>query len=273
MWRSFPLVVSLSRAAAAALLTIPSSLHAQQARARHFRVPLDSGAVHVAVTSRAASVTVVAPTGTFLKAFSTDAALTAWANAAAALPRDSAASLSSESDRSPNDVTDVQLIRVDGDSLRYRLDATNSAWTASLPVAPAQAAMLFAVLRGDSAAGATPLNNATVTSSGEGDRPDEFGAWITAQLDRDAMPKRAPRSPKYPSSLRGSGVSGTVRLWFLVDSTGRVQPSSIRLLGKAAPALAVAARDEMLRMAFDPARRKGKPVSQILIQEFVYDGH
>ena len=85
MWRSFPLVVSLSRAAAAALLTIPSSLHAQQARARHFRVPLDSGAVHVAVTSKAASVTVVAPTGTFLKAFSTDAPLTAWADEAASL--------------------------------------------------------------------------------------------------------------------------------------------------------------------------------------------
>ena len=100
MWRSFPFVASLSRAAAAALLTIPSSLHAQQARARHFRVPLDSGTVHVAVTSRAASVTVVAPTGTFLKAFSTDAPLTAWANEAASLARDSAASLSRSSFRS-----------------------------------------------------------------------------------------------------------------------------------------------------------------------------
>ena len=65
----------------------PSAARPPQAPAEwRLRVPLDSGEVRVEVSSRAAAVTVAAPTGTFLQAFDTSRPLAEWADAAAALP-------------------------------------------------------------------------------------------------------------------------------------------------------------------------------------------
>jgi TonB family protein len=270
--RSFPSAAGFSRTVATALLALPAFLCAQGSpNVRHLRVPLDSGAVHIDVTSRAATVTVVSPTGTFLRSFDTDAPLAAWANAAAALLPDSAASLTDGGNGSSASLTDIRLMRAGADSMpRYVLETTNTAWNGVLHVGPAQAATLFAVLRGDSAPGATPLSNALITHSGDGDKPDEFGTWVSAQLDQDAETRRGPHATQYPSALRGTGIAGTVRLWFIVDSTGHVRPSSVRLIGRAEPALAVAARDDLLRMRFEPAKRRGRPVAEILMQDFQY---
>jgi TonB family protein len=65
-------------------------------------------------------------------------------------------------------------------------------------------------------------------------------------------------------------MTGVVRLQFIIDSTGRVAPSSIRLLGTAHPMLATAARDALLLARYKPAERSRRPVPQVAMQEFEF---
>lgn len=241
------------------------------------RVPLDSGEVRVEVTSRAAAITVVAPTGTFLQAFATSRPLAEWADAAASLPVRAGegpgvpahvAELVDD-DRNP---TRFSLARAPGDSSAgYVLTGTNSAWPFALSLSPAQADALFGALRGNSASGALPYDYPRRGRTRGEDAPDVSGAWFTHQVDRAASPGPRPPRPRYPTALLGSGVAGTVRFQFIIDSTGHVVPSSVRLIGPAHPMLATAARDALLLARYNAAQRGGRSVPQIAVQDFQFE--
>ena len=60
------------------------------------------------------------------------------------------------------------------------------------------------------------------------------------------------------------------RLLLIVEATGRVRRSSIRLIGKAHPAFALSAREAVLRAVYEPAQLRGRPVPQITFQDFEF---
>jgi TonB family protein len=248
-------------------------------------VPLDSGAVLVAVTSRSASVEIIAPTGTFFQAFATPAPLAAWADAAERLagplpsaPADTnggspsperyaSAPLAPERDPATRfDLTDFVLTREHG-GVRpaYRLTGSNGAWSFALRLDPEQAAALLAALRGRAEGGArryeTPRFRETTGPE---------GAWLGAEVDRVVRPGIRPPRPVFPVVLQGTGTAGSVRLSFIVESTGLVRPSSIRLIGKTHPALARAARDALASAVYEPAQFRGRHVAQHVIQDFQF---
>ncbi|HEY2065693.1 MAG TPA: TonB family protein, partial [Gemmatimonadaceae bacterium] len=219
------------------------------------------------------------PTGTFLQAFEAAGPLREWADAAAALraPQLLAASnggadqvtYASTRLTSTFDRTEYRLIRVEGDSApSYLLTATNGAWSSALPVSPAQAAALFTALRGESGSGAVPYEFPHMGQTPATSTPDVQGAWLDVQVDRLASPgSRAPRAV-FPDAWRGTGATGTVRLTFIIDETGVVRPSSVRLIGKAEPAFAAAARQALLAARYSPAMLGGRPVPQRAMQNF-----
>jgi len=82
-------------------------------------------------------------------------------------------------------------------------------------------------------------------------------------------------APTYPDSLRRQGVRGTVQMEFVVDTLGRAEAPSIRLLrGGTLPAgaelLAATAGQSILAMVYSPARRRGRPVRQIVQMVFEF---
>lgn len=66
--------------------------------------------------------------------------------------------------------------------------------------------------------------------------------------------------PEYPALLRQAGISGRVTLQAIVDTTGRAEPSSIKILQAPAPGFERSSRQWMLKALFRPARLRGRAV-------------
>ncbi len=73
-------------------------------------------------------------------------------------------------------------------------------------------------------------------------------------------------TPRYPTVLAVAGIEGRVALEFVIDTTGRVEPVSIRILESNHDAFEAAARASLTRAIFRPARMRGRPVRQLTRQ-------
>ncbi len=75
-----------------------------------------------------------------------------------------------------------------------------------------------------------------------------------------------PRSPlpRFPQLLKDAGVEGIARLSFVVDTLGRVELGTVRVLETTHPAFAVAVQAALPRMRFAPARVAGRAVRQLV---------
>jgi TonB family protein len=68
--------------------------------------------------------------------------------------------------------------------------------------------------------------------------------------------------PRYPPVLQQAGVSGFVKLRFIVDTTGRVERPSIKVLESSHDAFEESARETVAQAVFHPARLGQRPVRQ-----------
>jgi hypothetical protein len=72
------------------------------------------------------------------------------------------------------------------------------------------------------------------------------------------------RGPKYP------GVSGELRVEYVVDSSGHADMTTLRPVVPADQALFVSARNFLPSASFKPARLSGHPVAQCVLQSFQF---
>ena len=86
----------------------------------------------------------------------------------------------------------------------------------------------------------------------------------------DAMVERYEGSgaPAYPSDLAAAGVEGVVRTTYVVDATGRVDTTTIRILSSDHPHFSTSVQTALGEMRFRPAKRRGQPVRQLVEQRF-----
>jgi len=120
-----------------------------------------------------------------------------------------------------------------------------------------------------------PISGAEPRTPGTGDprSPGGPGAGelLTEMLvDRPARLAQGSRTPRYPDQLRRDGITGEVRANFVVDSTGRVEPGSVRILDSAHPLFERAVRDALVAMRFVPAEARGRTVRQLVEQSFLF---
>ena len=92
-------------------------------------------------------------------------------------------------------------------------------------------------------------------------------------LDVDSAAVREPDSaaPIYPPELMATGVEGWAAVRFVVDSTGRVDLSTIETLGFTNPAFWDAVRTALPKMRFRPAMMQDRPVRQLAEQMFRFE--
>ena len=76
----------------------------------------------------------------------------------------------------------------------------------------------------------------------------------------------APPTPRYPASLEAAGLEGQVIVEFVIDTTGRVEPNSIRATESTHSAFEAAARAAVRASVFRPARLGTRPVRQLTRQ-------
>jgi TonB family protein len=75
-------------------------------------------------------------------------------------------------------------------------------------------------------------------------------------------------APVYPRDLLAVGAEGQVRAKYVVDSTGRVDMTTVQVLRSDDPRFTESVRTALGGMRFRPAKRAGKTVSQLVEQGF-----
>lgn len=76
--------------------------------------------------------------------------------------------------------------------------------------------------------------------------------------------------PNYPGMLQSQGVAGQVIAQFTVDTTGRVEPNSFKVIESSHDLFTSAVRNVLPRMRFQPAEVGGRKVRQLVQQPFVF---
>jgi protein TonB len=89
-------------------------------------------------------------------------------------------------------------------------------------------------------------------------------------VDVQVAPYPGAPTPRYPEALREAGIEGEVTLEFVVDTTGRVERGSVRVLSSAADAFVVSVRDALAGTRYHPALVGGRRVRQLVRQGFVF---
>jgi hypothetical protein len=89
-------------------------------------------------------------------------------------------------------------------------------------------------------------------------------------IEVDEMVERYDGSaaPVYPHDLLAVGAQGLVHTIYVVDTTGRVDTTSIKVVESDDPRFTASVRDALGLMRFRPARRAGKTVRQLVEQSF-----
>jgi protein TonB len=99
-------------------------------------------------------------------------------------------------------------------------------------------------VEGGRANGMTPAGDAVYAESVVEERPELLAA----------------PPPPYPEILKQAGISGRVLLSAIVDTLGRVEPNSIRVVTSPNPGFDVPAKSWVLQALFRPARVHGQAV-------------
>ena len=89
-------------------------------------------------------------------------------------------------------------------------------------------------------------------------------------LEVDQMVERYEDSaaPVYPPELSAAGTEGQVQATYVVDTTGRVDTTTIQVMQSDDPRFTESVRTALGGMRFRPAKRGGKTVRQLVQQRF-----
>lgn len=108
----------------------------------------------------------------------------------------------------------------------------------------------------------TPTNVGTEV---EGNEP-----FTEAMVEKTVQARAGNPTPKYPSFLASAGVEGAVYARFVVDTTGRVEPESIRFTKSDHALFEREVRQVLLRSRFVPAEVGRHRVRQLVEQAFAF---
>jgi len=103
---------------------------------------------------------------------------------------------------------------------------------------------------------------------GEGVTPVVQLRLTIRHITQRARVKAGQPSPIYPTELRHAGVEGSTLLEFVVDPSGRADPTTVQVLNASAPQFVDAVLDVLSDIRFEPMYVEGCPVSVQMQQPF-----
>ena len=92
------------------------------------------------------------------------------------------------------------------------------------------------------------------------------GVHAAGSVDRRVVPFPRNPAPDYPPILRTAGLEGAVLITFVVDTAGRVEEESLRVIETTHPQFAEAVRRWLPRTRYTPAEIHGGRVRQLVQQ-------
>lgn len=93
-----------------------------------------------------------------------------------------------------------------------------------------------------------------------------------SEIEVDSTVERDPSSaaPQYPPDMLARSIQGSTFVHYVVDTTGRVDSTSIRVIRTTHPAFARAVREALVQMKFRPAVQASRKVRQWVEQSFAF---
>jgi protein TonB len=104
-----------------------------------------------------------------------------------------------------------------------------------------------------------------------GAAPVENQTYFEYQVEKPVMTVNGSPTPRYPDILKSAGVEGEVVVAFVVDTTGRADISSLKILKSTHELFSAAVRTALPTMRFLPAEVGGRKVKQLVQQPFVFN--
>ncbi len=105
---------------------------------------------------------------------------------------------------------------------------------------------------------------------GSGPAPNSDQPLFEFQVEKPVVPVPNSPQPRYPDILRSAGVEGEVMAQFVVDTTGRVEMNTFKVLKSSHDLFAAAVRNALPGMRFIPAEVGGRKVKQLVQQPFQF---
>ena len=96
------------------------------------------------------------------------------------------------------------------------------------------------------------------------------GAFNAFEVDVEVVAIAGSYGPRYPEGLRAMGKEGEVIAQFIVNEKGRADQKSFKVLKSTHPQFSDAVLRALPQMRFHPAKIGGKPVSQLVQQQFQF---
>ena len=112
---------------------------------------------------------------------------------------------------------------------------------------------------------ATGVVGATVPDASVAGQP-----YFEYQVEKAVVARPDNPRPNYPETLRLAGVVGQVLVQYVVDTLGRVEPKSIRILASSHDLFASAVKEVLPRQRFLPAEIRGRRVRMLVQQPFSF---
>jgi hypothetical protein len=98
----------------------------------------------------------------------------------------------------------------------------------------------------------------------------DSGAYIAATVEKEAVGTGDNAKPAYPSDLLNRLVEARFSVFFVVDTTGRVDSTTIEVPPSVHVQFAKAVRDVLVHWHFYPAEVRGRRVRQLMEQPFEF---
>jgi protein TonB len=112
-----------------------------------------------------------------------------------------------------------------------------------------------------------PPSNGTVSADSTS-RPDH--AYLEHEVEKPVLPAPNSAAPTYPDFLRRAGVEGHALVSFVVDTTGRVDIRTFKVISSTHDFFATSVRNALPRMRFIPAETARGKVRQLVQQPFSF---
>jgi len=94
--------------------------------------------------------------------------------------------------------------------------------------------------------------------------------YFEFQVEKPVVPAPGSTQPRYPDMLRQAGVEGEVLAQFVVDTTGRAEPNSLKILKSSHDMFVQSVKNALPQMKFIPAEVGGRKVKQLVQQPFSF---
>ncbi len=94
--------------------------------------------------------------------------------------------------------------------------------------------------------------------------------YFEFQVEKPVVPAPGSVSPRYPDMLRQAGVEGEVLAQFVVDTTGRAESGSLKILKTSHDLFVQSVKNALPQMRFIPAEVGGRKVKQLVQQPFSF---